>query len=202
METPTYLRQAWGSVRNAVIGCSAAVLFGIAVLLMSIYSVATPDKVYPAEERAVVRVEYYLPYPGMLPDSPFYRVKALRDYVKLALTTNSEKRIETMLLFADKRVNAAVALVEGGKTELGVSTATKAEKYLERAVTLAIEQKKAGRDVKSVMLKLTKATAKHVEVLEGLKEKTSGSEKDGLESALNQAKMLQAKISQSNNEAL
>lgn len=201
METPTYLKQAWGSVRNAIIGCSAAVLFGIAVLLMSIYSVVTPAKVYPAEP-AVVKVEYYLPYPGMLPDSPLYKVKALRDYVKLALTTNAEKRIETMLLFADKRINAAVALIDGGKAELGVSTATKAEKYLERAVTLAIEQKNTGRDVKSIILKLTKATAKHVEVLEGLKEKVSGTERDGIESALKQAKTLQEKISPVVLEAL
>ena len=166
METRTYLKQAWGSVRNAIIGCSAAVLFGIAVLLMSIYSVATPQVVHPAEP-VTVKVEYYLPYPGILPDSPLYKVKAARDRVMLWLGLDGGKKAKRELLYADKRIGAAAALADGGQMELAVSTATKAEKYLELAVNRVRKLSGAGKDVKSIKMVLVKAIAKHREILEG-----------------------------------
>lgn len=166
METPRYLKQAWGNVRNAIIGCSAAVLFGIAVLLMSIYSVAAPARVYPAGEVVTVRVQYYLPYPGMLPDSPLYKVKAARDRVMLWLTVNEEKKAKRELLYADKRIGAAAALLDGGKPDLAITTATKAEKYLESAVNRVKTLSSQGKDVKSVEMVLEKAIAKHREILE------------------------------------
>lgn len=153
-------------MRNAIIGCSAAVLFGIAVLLMSIYSAAAPARVYPAGEAATVKVQYYLPYPGMLPDSPLYKVKAARDRVMLWLTANEEKKAKRELLYADKRIGAAAALLEGGKPDLAITTATKAEKYLESAINRVKRLSRAGRDVKSIMLTLEKAIVKHKEILE------------------------------------
>lgn len=169
-ENVSFLKLAWGNLRNAVIGCSAAVLFGVTVLLMSILSVTAPDHVFPAGEKTEVKIVYYLPYPGMLPDSPLYRVKALRDKVVLWLTWDENKKAEKELLYADKRIGAAIVLIEGGKTELAVSTATKAEKYLESSVQRVKRLSAKGRDVKSLLGVLQKAVLKHREILESRSE--------------------------------
>jgi hypothetical protein len=97
-------------------------------------------------------MEYYLPYPGILPDSPLYKIKALRDKIDLWFTFNPVEKATKELQYADKRINAAIFLMQGGKASLGVSTATKAEKYLESAAGLAVGEEKSGKDVKSLLL--------------------------------------------------
>lgn len=205
----SFVKSAWGSFRNAIIGCSAAVLFGLAILLMSIFSVTNPEAVFPqtdATESAQYEevspspaVQYYLPYPGILPDNPLYKVKALRDKVRWWLTFDEGKKAERELLYADKRINAAIALIEGGKVDLGVDTATKAEKYLEQAVYRTIKLKKIGQDMGSLMLTLEKASAKHAEILEvQLMPKTGGSV--GIQTALKSTKSLQELLAQSMRE--
>ena len=114
-------------------------------------------------------VDYYLPYPGILPDHPFYFLKMLRDKVKLLFTTNKQVQVELMLLFADKRIGAAEALVDGGKIELGLETAIKAEGYLQRVVETLNEL-----DDESWWEKTYLAAQKHKEVLDQIREKLSG----------------------------
>ncbi len=74
------------------------------------------------------KVDYFLAYPGMLPDHPLYFLKMARDRVWLWLTPDPLKKAELLLLFADKRLGAGKALIEGNKIKLGVTTVTKAEK--------------------------------------------------------------------------
>lgn len=170
----SFIESAWGNLRNALIGCSAALLFGLAVLLMSILSVgksaAAGAVVATPKEAVTVKVEYYLPYPGILPDSPLYKVKAVRDRLLLVLTFDETRKVEKELLYADKRIGAAEALAGGGKVDLAVSTATKAEKYLESAVNRVKKLSSSGRDVKSMTMTLEKAVAKHREILESRSE--------------------------------
>jgi len=109
-------------------------------------------------------VDYYLPYPGILPDHPLYWLKMVRDRVGLVLTTAETAKAEKLLLYADKRLGAAWALIDGNKVPLGVSTLTKAEKYLEQAAQL--------RDSFTDKDKLDKAIKKHLEVLALLKDKS------------------------------
>lgn len=108
-------------------------------------------------------VDYYLPYPGILPDHPFYWAKMVRDRAQLIFTTKREAKAEKLLLYADKRLGAAWALIDGQKTALGVSTLTKAEKYLERA----LEQRSSFTDPE----RLDRAVRKHREVMGLLKAK-------------------------------
>jgi hypothetical protein len=122
------------------------------------------------------KVNYYLPYPGILPDHPLYFLKMARDRVELFLTSNALKKAEKFLHFADKRIGAAQALVSGNQTKLGVTTASKAEKYLERA----IDQEKTADDkdlkTKSFLARLVKACQKHEEILLEIKEKVESEE--------------------------
>lgn len=119
--------------------------------------------------------DYYLPYPGLLPDHPLYWLKMVRDRVQLWLTTDSLPRAEKLLLYADKRLGAGWALIEGNKAELGITTITKAEKYLEQAVNLAQNLSEGEKEVK-FKAKLAKAIKKHEEVLSLLNRQKGGSE--------------------------
>lgn len=160
-----------------IVGSGAAVVFGVAILILSVLAVVNPLVVSPhgdATEAGVMvrRIEYYLPYPGILPDSPLYKIKALRDRISLWLITDPGKKAEKELLLADKRIGAAVALLDGGKDELAVSTATKGEKYLEQAVNRVLGMADMGQDVKSRLGILSSATAKHEEMMVGIVGKT------------------------------
>jgi hypothetical protein len=125
----------------------------------------------PAVTPTPAKVDYYLAYPGILPDHFLYSIKMVRDRVLLFFTNEPLKKAELLLLFADKRLGAGQALIEGGKAELGVSTLTKAEKYLERAIEQAKVAKNAGKDTTAFYEKLRGATLKHQEVLEGVEQK-------------------------------
>ncbi|MEA3355301.1 MAG: DUF5667 domain-containing protein [Patescibacteria group bacterium] len=112
-------------------------------------------------------IDYYLPYPGILPDSPFYWLKMVRDRVGLWLSFNPLQKAEKLLLYADKRLGAGYSLVDGNKIKLGVTTLTKAEKYLEKANMIA-NQINGEEELK---IKLDKAIRKHKEVLEMIENK-------------------------------
>lgn len=166
------IANTWGSIKNAIIGSSVAVFFGLIILLFSILATTSPK----AAETSTVsaRVNYYLPYPGILPDSPLYRIKAARDIISTWFIFDPENKGEKELFLADKRINAAVALVEGGKSGLGLTTATKAEKYLEQAVNRTVKLQKSGKDVKSLLGKLATAIQKHNQILGDFKKTMTG----------------------------
>ncbi len=115
-------------------------------------------------------VDYYLSYPGILPDHPLYWVKMIRDRIQLWLTTKPLIKAEKLLLYADKRLGAGWALIEGNKVELGVTTLTKGEKYLERAMIETARLGEGGDEMR-FKEKLGKAAMKHEEVLLLLEEK-------------------------------
>ncbi len=48
-------------------------------------------------------IEYALPYPGLLPDSPLYILKAIRDRIIEVLISDTMKKANFELLAADKR---------------------------------------------------------------------------------------------------
>ena len=199
-----FWRHTWGGVKRAVLGSFAAACFALVILMASVIAATNPGSVFPHGTEGTVKaekVEYYLPYPGVLPDSPLYRLKAVRDRVWLWVTPGDEKKAHMELLFADKRINAAMFLVDGGKEALGVTTATKAEKYLEAAVNRAIKLFGEGKDVKSLLGTLQSATAKHIELLEGLQATATGERKAAVEQAAMQTGGLHERVEQALLEA-
>lgn len=183
-------------IRKALIGL-AAFLFASGVLVTSVMRTTAQTspsyKVTPmvagenteaAEEQVKTTVDYYLAYPGILPDHPLYPLKMVRDKVWLFLTRDQIKRAELLLLFADKRLGAAKALIEGGKQELGLTTLTKAEKYLEQAITQAEGAKSGGKEVGGLYDKLGKASLKHEEVINNLLDRVSDEAKTAVQQTL------------------
>jgi len=161
--------------------------FGISIVLISAFRVAqfqvqaqtddSAETVQPEEAAEQMakgltgQVDYYLPYPGILPDHPLYWLKMIRDRIMLALTRKPTERLGRLLLYADKRIGAAAVLVEGGKVELGVATATKAEKYFSQVVAQFKNLRAENKATPEMAAQLTKAAAKHEEVLAEILEK-------------------------------
>lgn len=154
------------------------------------FSVPQPLEITPSPKP---KPNYYLVYPGILPDNPFYKFKMVRDRIWLLLTIDPLKKAELYLLFADKRIGAGKVLVEGNKVSLGISTLIKGEKYFEKAVIAADEAKKKGKDIKSLSDKLKSAPLKYEEILSDLFEKVSPEGKSALEELLKLVKNLQEK---------
>lgn len=194
----SFVCQVWGGTRRAFLGSVLLIIIGFGVLTMSLIAFHRGLGAYEgiAATGGATKVEYYLPYPGVLPDSPWYNFKALRDRFVLWVMFDNLKKADQELLYANKRIGAAKYLVEGGKTSLGVSTATKAEKYLESAFSRLEKLSKDGKDVKSQLLEIEKATAKHQEILEEILVKVSGVEKSVAEDMLELNKLLGQKIRQ------
>ena len=98
-----------------------AITFGLAlaftILIISIlrsaavkyeFSEITGDETRISEDE--VYIPYNFAYSGdVLPDSPLWPLKAARDRIWFLITTNSERRAELNLLFADKRIAARLA---------------------------------------------------------------------------------------------
>jgi hypothetical protein len=136
-----------------------------------------------------VSVDYSLAYPGkVLPDSPLWPLKALRDKVWLFITTNPSRKAELKLLFADKRLGASETLFEKGKAEIAYSTLTKAEKYLEEASVQEKDNRQKGIDTSEFLQRLSWAALKHVEVMERLLAAAPEDAKPGIIQTENYAK--------------
>lgn len=146
-----------------------------------------------------IQVEYYLPYPGrVLTDSPLWPLKAARDKVWLWVTTNQTRKAELLLLFADKRLGMARILFEDNKAEIGYTTLTKAEKYLEEAKITEETNREEGYETKEFLEKLANASLKHYEVIEHILSVAPEEAKPMLISSQNYAK----KIYESSRNAL
>lgn len=140
-------------------------------------------------ESAVKEVAYILPYAGsILPDSPLWPFKAVRDRIWLTLSTDPSKRAELMLLFADKRLNASRLLFEKGKAEVAYSSLTKSEKYLDQAVKLAKVNSQNGVDTRALYSHLAYASLKHREVIEQIMQIAPEDAKPKIAQTLNYSK--------------
>lgn len=117
-------------------------------------------------------IDYNLPYPGLLPDNPFYILKIFRDRAVGFLISNPLKRAQFDLLQSDKRVQGAYLLVvQENKMDLAEMTFSKGENYFDEAIANASDAKKQGIDVTEFTRTLTIANSKHLEIVTLLKEK-------------------------------
>lgn len=146
----------------------------------------TSESTTPSAE---LKVDYYLPYPGILPDHFLYRVKMVRDKIKAFLTNHPDEKAYLYLLYSDKRIGAGKVLIEGNKVPLGLSTLLKGEKYLELAVIQA-----SRVEDKTLDDKLSMACQKHREIFLELKDKVDSSGATAIEDLLKFNKLLQEQI--------
>lgn len=130
----------------------------------------------PTPSQAPSKIEYTLPYPGILPDNPLYFFKNLRDKLIDIFIADPFKKVEFSILQADKKLNAGVYLVQKGeeKWELAEKTILDSNKHYQDAFNKIKDAKEQGADAKTLNQKLKDSLIKRMEVLEELSLKTKG----------------------------
>lgn len=139
-------------------------------------------------------VNYELPYPGLLPDSPLYFLRIIRDRIVGFLISDSLKKSEFNLLQADKRLNAGIYLFNKGKTSLAFSTISKAENYFSQALDKIGEAKKQGKNTSETEGKLKNALRKHEQELKFLTKKVNSDYKASFEKELERVKGFEERL--------
>lgn len=117
-------------------------------------------------------VEYQLPYPGILPGSPLYSIKMLRDRIMELLISDPLKKSSFYLLQADKRVSSSIMLFEKGDQDLGQTTLSKAQNYLEKSLEKATSAKNSGKDVGDIFTRIKNSATKQRQEIEILSKKS------------------------------
>lgn len=153
-----------------VLGVSIVKARGESIQLMLSESMVGTSAVGMNEDQEVI---YDLPYPGILPGHYLYPVKMVRDRIVEWLTFDTEKKIELLILYADKRMASAKILLEGGEERLGTVTGLKAMMYQDRAIVMIEELKAGGGDVGALANRLERGTAKYHELWKDLVGKVS-----------------------------
>ncbi len=139
--------------------------------------------IVPLQAASAQKIDYALPYPGLLPDSPLYILKLARDQIINFFITDPLKKSQFDLLQADKRLASGQYLFAKGSSKypLMVSTISKGENYLEMAIDNLKVAQKQGEDISGFKSTLETAAKKHQEVIKDLISKTNGDVKKNLQ---------------------
>lgn len=174
-------------------------LFSLAFILVSflfyskVSAATSPVVVTPTPKEQ--KIEYNLPYPGILPDHPLYFLKQIRDKIMDFLIVDPVRKAEFYILQADKRLSMGITLANDKKNVLSEVTVSKGEKYMSQAVETLAKMKAAGTTIPGNLLsQITQSIAKHMEVLEGMIANETGATKAGLTGSLELVKKLQGDI--------
>jgi hypothetical protein len=143
-------------------------------------------------------VEYELPFAGVLPDSPLYYLKTVRDNFWLFFKRDNMKKAEVLILFSDKKTAAAQMLTKKGKWEAGGEIMLGAEQNFKRMVDMVILSKNQGVGAdEQFILKMKQSNKKHREVIEDLLESAPDGSRKQLEEALKLNIQLSDKLNES-----
>ena len=140
--------------------------FVVLVPFVTYFVLGASDTLVKTPQQKVI---YNLPYPGLLPDSPLYTTKIIRDRITDFLTRDNLKKAELYLLYSDKRASMSLVLASKGKNQLAIDTFVKGEKYFLKIPRLLISAKKQGAQAPSSFVETLKlSNAKHKELIEEL----------------------------------
>jgi cell fate (sporulation/competence/biofilm development) regulator YlbF (YheA/YmcA/DUF963 family) len=164
---------------------------------VNLQSVYAKDALSPTASPSPT-IDYFLPYPGILPDNPLYFMKALRDKVVSFFITDPLKKAEFDLLMADVRLNAAQYLFAKGESKysLAETTVSKGENYFYNSLIMVNQAKQQGMQVNDFVSKLVTASRKHQQVIKELENKSSSPIKDRLADDEQRAKNFQTRATQ------
>lgn len=141
-----------------------SVLITLITLSMLVTTVLAATK--SSDVMMKLKVEYVLPFPGILPDNPLYFLKAGRDRIMDFLIVDPVRKAEFYILQADKRLGMATMLLDKGNTTLAETTLSKGETYMDKAVSTLVNLKRSGKEIPGYLVdRLTRSVAKHGEVI-------------------------------------
>ncbi|MFZ2025487.1 MAG: DUF5667 domain-containing protein [Microgenomates group bacterium] len=177
-------------MKQRILFIFAIILFLVAGVWHTVLAV-NPELNTKTVENTKTKIEYALPYPGVLPDHPLYILKRLRDFILEQIIAEPVKKGEFYILQGDKRLQMSVLLITSGKHELAETTTSKAEKYMEKAVSTLLEYQKTGATIPVYVIDhLHVSLAKHEEILSEMLLAASEEQKNGLTESLTRVTQL------------
>lgn len=150
----------------------ALVAFGLLWAPTALAQEATPS----AEE------EIYTP--RLLPDSPFYFLKRIKERIELFLAQVPEAEAEKYTEFATRRIAEAKMMIKKNKHQFVVKLMERHKEHLTKAEEKIEEAKDKGRDVERVLEIVVEATSIHQKVLAEVYEKVPEQAKEAIEHAM------------------
>lgn len=131
------------------------------------------------------KIEYTLPYHGILSDNPLYFIKESRDRILDFLTRDPLKKAELNLLFSDKRVSMSLELSKKRKWNQAAKTLLIAEKYFQKIPAIIVAVNKQGVNPSGDFLeRIRLANNKHREIIIDLINDAPQAQKQNLQEAL------------------
>ncbi len=152
---------------------STSLMFSFFILLFTVFAFpifsSNSQVVQNIIQNTDKKTTYELPHPGILPDHPFYFIKASRDRLLEFSTRDPVNKVELYLLLSDKRSRMAQVLSQKGKIKLAESTLSKGEKYFLKIPPLVINAKEQGNKLSNEFIdKLKMSNLKHHQIIETL----------------------------------
>lgn len=171
-------------------------IFLLTLLFLTASQKVFAQNIYISTSPAVLHVQYNLAYPGILPDSPLYFLKALRDNIANLFIMDPLKKADYDLLMADKRLGAADRLLDKGKVDLAITTLSKSGNYFYLAIQQAANAKKQGEDVSAILSRLNVASLKHQQIISRMIQKSKGDARGILVASLKRVEDFQKSVEQ------
>ena len=159
-------------------------------ILVTVFFATVPVGVYmltysQTSTTEATKLDYFLPYPGILPDNPLYVFKDFRDQILKFITRDQSKKAEIYLNLADKKANTAINLEKKGKDKLASKMILLAEKDAQKIKKLVDSAKKQGDGPNQELVsKMKLSNQKHREVIDSLMKEIPKEESDNLTEAL------------------
>lgn len=152
--------------------------FTIIILIFIIVFLTFSQSLFAQNKDSIQKSDYSLVWPGILPDSKFYKLKVLRNKIIYKIIISPVKKVEFDLLMADKTIYASKLLVERGQIELAKETVLKGENYYSMLVQDYNRALLEGKHIPRLLDdKITQAVIKHQEIFRELRERVG--KKDG-----------------------
>ncbi|NMB57465.1 hypothetical protein GYA19_06055 [Candidatus Beckwithbacteria bacterium] len=133
---------------------------------------------------------YPLPSPKILPNNPFYWGEMLQDKLRLLFTFDKQQKFVLLINYADTRLASGKILILKGEDDLGVSTITKAEKYLLQAYDLWKSELAKENLSQSLVTAFGQSFLSHQQEIEPLLQETEDKNQDALKQSLDMNKLI------------
>lgn len=153
---------------------SLGTILFLILIVFSINTIRAQEQSITGEiQLATNSSEYKLPHVGMLPDSPFYKLKSLRDRVTLFFISDRERKAEKHLDFADRMLYESLKVAENGNMTVAVHNAFKGEDHMTQLVDSLKASVYSGKELdKDFVARAHEAYTAHQNLLAGIKSRT------------------------------
>lgn len=161
----------------------------LAIGFVSVSIIFAQEEATPPAET----VEELIYTPKLLPDSPFYFLKGIKEKIELFLAQASEAQAEKYAELATRRVAEAKLMIHKNKFQFVVKLLNEQQDYLQKAQEKIKEAQREAKDVQAVAAIVARATNQHLGVLADVYEQVPEPAQEAIQQAIESASQGQEK---------